>query len=256
MSDMGQSGDTFHAIMEYAKQSRPRLILLENVRNANWTNRQKPCDTYDLAKYLDADIDSKKKNKQKIDYPIDQLLFSIDYVATPIKVDTRDYYLPQTRERTYMLCVDGRIFNDDKDFADQKQKYSATTKAIVELDRWTKVMEFLQHPASCPVETMLLTAAEETARADLFIEEAFLVEELGVKTLYKDDLRWRSTQKEYREDLGLGQERKLTSWNEGGYKLYPDFWTPLDNMTQRHREVAEISHLRGITRGFDDRYYG
>ena len=75
LQEMGESGDTFAAVLAYAKTYRPTMLVLENVLNAPWDEM--------LAAYE-----------------------GIDYVSAGALVDSKNYYLPQTRQRGYMVCID------------------------------------------------------------------------------------------------------------------------------------------------------
>ncbi|KAK5239810.1 hypothetical protein LTR16_011481, partial [Cryomyces antarcticus] len=71
LDDRGESGDTFNAVLAYANKWRPSIVVLENVSNAPWDD-------------------------------IQELLEKIDYACAWQRVDTKDYYLPQTRRRGYL----------------------------------------------------------------------------------------------------------------------------------------------------------
>lgn len=75
LDEMGESGHTFYGVLRYTQRCRPPLMILENVCGAPWGH-------------------------------IKDAFKEIDYHAYHIKVDTKNYYLPQTRERGYMLCID------------------------------------------------------------------------------------------------------------------------------------------------------
>jgi site-specific DNA-cytosine methylase len=75
LGDHGESGSTFYGILNYAKVYRPPLVILENVKGAPWQQASEDWQ-------------------------------SIGYAAMFMMVDTKDYYLPQTRERGYMICID------------------------------------------------------------------------------------------------------------------------------------------------------
>ncbi|KAH0002738.1 hypothetical protein KCU78_g14226, partial [Aureobasidium melanogenum] len=75
LEERGESGDTFAAVLAYAKEYRPTMLVLENVYGAPWDKM--------LAEYEE-----------------------YDYVSAGVLVDSKNYYLPQTRQRGYMVCVD------------------------------------------------------------------------------------------------------------------------------------------------------
>lgn len=68
IDDGGESGDTFNAVVTYCEPSQPSIVIIENVVSAPWST---------LVSRFEA----------------------IGYSATCVLVDTKDYYLPQTRQR-------------------------------------------------------------------------------------------------------------------------------------------------------------
>lgn len=73
--DGGESGDTWHAVLEFCKVARPPIVLLENVFLAPW--------------------DDMLEDYRKIGYE-----------PVGAKVNTKDYYIPHVRQRGYMACFD------------------------------------------------------------------------------------------------------------------------------------------------------
>lgn len=76
LEDYGESGDTWLAIYTYAKRFRPSIVLLENVKSEKATWK---------------DVVSRWND--------------IGYEASWVFCDTKRYYLPQTRERMYMMAI-------------------------------------------------------------------------------------------------------------------------------------------------------
>ncbi|KAK4126664.1 hypothetical protein N657DRAFT_170818 [Parathielavia appendiculata] len=72
----GESATTFFAALKLIADLRPKFVILENVVSAPW--------------------DMKTKHA----FP------KIGYVARVKKVDSKEYYLPQTRQRCYLVAVD------------------------------------------------------------------------------------------------------------------------------------------------------
>ncbi|KAJ5676207.1 hypothetical protein N7462_009104 [Penicillium macrosclerotiorum] len=73
----GESTETFDALLCYADRYRPRLMVQENVYGAPWG-------------------------------VMAQRWEQIDYRTVYATMDTKDYYIPHTRMRGYMVCIDGR----------------------------------------------------------------------------------------------------------------------------------------------------
>lgn len=110
-------------------------------------------------------------------------------------------------------------------------------------------MRILAHNASVPAEQIVLAATDEMASSVARFEDFATTKKINSWVSCK------AGNNKYRDCLGLGDERKLTSWNEADYKLLPDFWTPMPGMTQRVLDVIEIAQLRSVSRGIDERYY-
>ncbi|KAF2649386.1 hypothetical protein K491DRAFT_771566 [Lophiostoma macrostomum CBS 122681] len=81
LDEEGESGDTFAAIYSYAKNFRPGVILLENVTGTS--------ALWDDLKLKWADV---------------------GYECQWLYCDTKNYYLPQTRKRMYMIAIEKSVF--------------------------------------------------------------------------------------------------------------------------------------------------
>ena len=119
----GESSTTFRAVLRYAKDFRPRVIILENVMYAPFGKTVQPA------------------------------FEEIQYAAAFVKVDTKDYCIPHTRMRLYMACVNYGESADDmfvKWPANRKKKAEVTAKKIVNM------MLEVSRRASSGVEAFLL----------------------------------------------------------------------------------------------------
>jgi len=117
LKDEGESGDTWLAIYTYAKRFRPGVVLLENVKATRST-----CD--DLVAEWD----------------------KIGYTAGWIYRDTKTYYLPQTRERMYMIAV---------------ERFQLGTNAEEAVDGWKSTIQKLQRQCSSPYECFITDSLQE-----------------------------------------------------------------------------------------------
>lgn len=209
MEEVGESGDTLRAILAYAEKHRPRMVILENVFGAPWHKIQ--------------DVWEK----------------SLGYHCTWARFDTKDYYLPHTRQRGYMICIDkNHLPNGRKLMKD-----------------WQTVVAMTQRPSSSPIDTftvdedhpLMQRAREELARnlrAD--DKKAKVVEWVKCLARHHDT----------RERLHLGIKRPYCGWVDGGSSLLPD-WCWMDwgkVQVERIWDTLEISYLRNARRGFDMRY--
>src|SRR5205807_5838067 len=104
--------------MDYAEKWRPKIIILENVSGAPWNKIR------DLA------------------------LPGIGYSAAYLRVDTKDYYLPHTRVRGYMVCIDARDYHDPNGV-----NHIPRSRKLIDrlLKTWTQTMGFLKRPASSSI---------------------------------------------------------------------------------------------------------
>ncbi|KUJ21121.1 uncharacterized protein LY89DRAFT_778739 [Mollisia scopiformis] len=205
----GKSGHVFSCILLYITQSRPKVVLFENViaTDAIWRT-------------IEEDIEKER------------------YMAKILKLDIKDFYLPQTRNRRYMLCVDLDLFKEK----DEARKL---------LETWEAYVKCFKQTTAVSAETMLLLSAEETPEAF----SQFGDPEIEKRTKRDDWEDCKIKMRRFRDNLALGTGRSLTLWNESGFRAIPDFWTQKNPPLNRILDVLEISHLRGIKRGYDDRYY-
>ncbi|KAK5166378.1 hypothetical protein LTR04_000638 [Oleoguttula sp. CCFEE 6159] len=175
LNDRGESGDTFNAVLAYANKWRPSIVVLENVSNAPWDD-------------------------------IQELLEKIDYACAWQRVDTKDYYLPQTRRRGYLVGVDQR-------------QYGKGVQGAVE--KWGPLMQGFQRPASCGVSSFFLPDDDprvQRARADL--------EQQAKDGTRTHDVEWaacRERHVNYRRNKNLGVQRPLTHWVDNGTCGVPEY---------------------------------
>lgn len=134
LTEVGESGDTLRAVLRYARRYRPKMILLENVASQSWGTTQ----AYMTNDWADPAVD--------LDH-LQEIWGNDDpdsaYSCNASFCDTKDYYIPQTRTRGYMLCVDRRAMG--REAADQ---------LVVQ---WSFIFEkVLTRRASSPFEDFLM----------------------------------------------------------------------------------------------------
>ncbi|CAK4032193.1 DNA repair rad8 [Lecanosticta acicola] len=170
LEDGGESADTWKAVRAFCKAYRPAFVLLENVRGALWDVM--------LADYQ-----------------------ALGYETAGALVDTKNYYLPQTRQRGYMVCFDKGKMGQ---MAGNAKSRIATT--------WKSLMEQLQRRASAPVSSFLLSN-DEVTRQQFRNDEALR------------EVDWTQCEIrhiDYRQKERLGNARPVTHWSESGAILPPD----------------------------------
>ncbi len=103
----GESARTLRGILDYADCHKPTLILLENVEGAPW---------------------AKVREKWS----------SVGYETVHVKLDTINYYLPQTRSRGYLFGIH------------IQQAEAADVDIQIALETWVEEMSRFQRRASSP----------------------------------------------------------------------------------------------------------
>ncbi|KEQ72090.1 hypothetical protein M436DRAFT_10011, partial [Aureobasidium namibiae CBS 147.97] len=177
LEERGKSGDTFAAVLAYAKTYRPTMIVLENVFNAPWDDM--------LAEYE-----------------------SIDYVSAGVLVDSKNYYLPQTRQRGYMVCVDRSKLNDN-----------GIDSAIFKRNFYNRMADF-RRQVSSPLSSFILPNDDPlvTRASQSMIRQSVLDTSLRDADWAKCEIRHINTRRQQK----LGIARPLTDWQESGSLVLPE----------------------------------
>ena len=204
--DDGESSATFQAIVKYAKDYRPPLIILENIKHAPW------------------DV-------------IQEAFHYIEYSAHHVIVDTKRYYLPHTRQRGYMLCVDNTTLGHEE------------TDCVVQA--WGQRMCDFERMASSPVEAFLLPEANSTLKAAL----SEMVQKAESGEGIRSDIDWSLSQNRHlevrvREKLGDGSP--YTNWSSGKATM-PTYAHVAWGKSQpdRVKEMLDMLKLGDAKRGED-----
>lgn len=207
LEESGESGDTLRAILIYAKKYKPPLVLLENVIGAPWPR-------------------------------IKRLWAGIGYRALHLELDTKQYYIPQTRNRGYMLCI--------------SQERMIPQALETALSDWILNMKGFKRPASSPLANFLLESGDprlEQATAEM--SRAF---DQGEKS--RKVSSWAVCHERYlayRDAQHLGNRRPFTEWQENGPCKMPDWANRVWASAQvdRVKDTIDVAFLRGARRGFD-----
>ncbi|KAL8935575.1 MAG: hypothetical protein Q9211_004630 [Gyalolechia sp. 1 TL-2023] len=231
IDESGESGETFRAILHYARRYRPRAMILENVKSAAW----------DVIEAYAQNDQSHPKIQQYRSQGQLQAIWGDNspdsgYSTEHLIVDSKDYYLPQTRSRGYMLCIDRSKIG--RAAADQLVR------------QWSPVFKFLRRPVSSPMEELFLPADHPSL---LRAREFGHLDEHGEKKVRKET-KWhkcRVRYAKYRGDLNLGNKRPLTNSVEGGPISPPEHWAKLWASVQpdRLKEHWDQAHLRNVRVG-------
>jgi site-specific DNA-cytosine methylase len=216
----GESGRTFRGMLSWVKNHRPPVVILENVCSAPWPR---------VVGYFK----------------------EVGYSAEFTRVDTKNFYIPHTRTRVYLVAVD-----------DRKSNIPAAWKD------W--VINKLKRQASSTLDAFLLPSDDpriHQARQKL-VQESFNA--LDRRTGRTDWGRCESRHQRARLDEFLGSKRPLTSWDEGlhslssnshsilkipqgGFCKLPDFaWSDWGvGQVERVWDLMDISLLRSAKNGVD-----
>ncbi|KAH9223760.1 hypothetical protein DL95DRAFT_352610 [Leptodontidium sp. 2 PMI_412] len=215
----GESGDTFYATLEYVDRYRPKMVILENVIGAPWIHAK-----------------VKKKSTKEV-IGIDEQFRQMGYEAVFMKLDTKDHYLPHTRQRGYMVCILRAAFK------------TGAVELANRAETFPDLVNTLKRPASVPMEAMMLPfdspLLEVTAREDGSNKRAVMPWE-----------KCKLGHQEYVLSHNLGTHHPITLWDANGFKVLPDYFKPTAGFTDRVLDSIDISHLRNIVlKMIDDRYY-
>jgi site-specific DNA-cytosine methylase len=192
----GKSYNTLTGLVGYANRRRPKIIILENVKTAPW---------WDIRDWLG----------------------SLGYEALAVWVDTKNFYLPQTRQRGYLVAFDTKKFTPD------------VFNVELALNNWAGFMQHFQQRATSPFTDFLVP------EDDPYLHQAKLAP-LAAKV--KGEMAWdacRHRHAKCRIDRQCGMLRPMTKWQTNGSCLFPDFGWNLWAKRQRERiwDTLEIELL-------------
>ncbi|TKA80489.1 hypothetical protein B0A55_02324, partial [Friedmanniomyces simplex] len=205
IADGGESGKTWYGALAYCKAIRPKIIIFENVQSADWAS---------MLKHYRA----------------------IDYDCEGVFVDSKDYYIPHTRQRGYMVCFDTRGLGEK------------SSSSVGLGKRWQELMEKLKRRASSSVSDFLLPADQVVVRQHTRDDEA--VREV-------DWAQCEIRQMQYRQSQGLGIARPVTHWLESGFMIVPErglrAW--FTRQVERVKDTIDCCILRTAVKSmYDPRY--
>ena len=209
----GESWATMKGISEYAEKHRPAIVILENVTGAPWN---------DIIKYWKR----------------------IGYICQFVKVDTKDFYLPQTRQRGYMFGIDENLIENTT--YDHVQKFAKFREDLRKLARratspYTAFTYFPDDPTFQVVTKDMMTAMAGRKGTTEWI------------SCYLRHARYRG-----RPELDLGFERPLTQWKNNGSSFLPDYFSMrlmMGKKCERILDTLDIICLRSLAERCYDPYF-
>jgi site-specific DNA-cytosine methylase len=201
----GESGQTFRGMLSWVTNHRPPVVILENVCSAPW---ERICEQF------------KKKG----------------YSAASMRVDTKQYYIPHTRTRGYLVAVDA--------------KHSKIP------EEWKQKIKDLQRPASVTLDAFLLSSDDPRIH---HAREKMVQEAKAALDKRREKIDWARCENRHqraRAEENLGNKRPLTSWTEGGTcKLLDHMWSDWGSVqVERVWDLMDITTLRRAVLGVDPSY--
>ncbi|GKT49115.1 uncharacterized protein ColSpa_09296 [Colletotrichum spaethianum] len=204
--EKGESTKTFLSILLYVLQHRPKILILENVTKAPW----------------------------------DQFkgfwLPAIGYNASVVQVDSKNFLVPQTRLRKYLVAVDGR-------------RYGNGASDIV--NGWAKLMDSSQWFKNPPdLQRFLLPPSDpRVLQARFQLERALLSKP-------KKDVEAVVCQNDHRlarRNERLGDSHPYTRLDDrGNVQPREESWRGyVFVITPRMQDLLDITCLRSYKKGFD-----
>lgn len=156
----GESGQTFHGMLSWVRNHRPPIVILENVCSAPWPKVQG---------YFEAE----------------------GYSADFTRVDTKQFYIPHTRTRVYLVAIDKKNSDMPTEWKDL-------------------VLNRLKRPASSTLDAFLLPSDDPR----IHLGHQKQVQEISTHGRI-DWARCESRHQRARLEEELGNKRPLSSWDEG-----------------------------------------
>lgn len=185
-------------MLRYVDKYRTPLVIIENVSGGPWDEM--------VAKFR-----------------------GIGYSATYQRLDTKQFYIPHTRQRGYMVAVCG----------DSKLP-----------SMWLTLTKDLQRPATCTLDAFLLPS--DDPRTGLS-RVRMLKESSSTQRQAIDWTRCESRHQKARAEEKLGNRRPFTNWQQQGVCTVPDFaWQEwFVKQVERVMDLTDISILRSAKKGVD-----
>ena len=251
----GESGQTFRGMMDWIKLNKPPIVILENVSGAPWEKK--------------VEIFEKE----------------LGYYATWSRVDTKNFYIPQTRMRGYLFAV-------RKDRVDANYPLSMTKTKITKhktdknknvaveahgfkqqwLDQVRRPSPLFTHAALLThVRTQIQSNKAKLSRPASAALDGFMFPSDDPRVLRgrarlstgrggdkdaKGSVDWTKCESRHllsRSSEALGDKRPFSGWSDNNNVSLPSFaWNDWAN-AQVHRihDLMDINTLRLAQRGID-----
>eukprot|EP00929_Paragymnodinium_shiwhaense_P031017 TRINITY_DN17471_c0_g2_i1.p1 TRINITY_DN17471_c0_g2~~TRINITY_DN17471_c0_g2_i1.p1 ORF type:complete len:2091 (-),score=518.39 TRINITY_DN17471_c0_g2_i1:228-6500(-) len=191
----GESSQTFFGMYNWVKKARPPMVLLENVCGAPWDDMK-------------------------------EIFQGIGYNAEFLRLDTKKYYLPQTRTRGYLLAVNKSVAHKET------------------VQKWPQKMKDLEYDITGTFEAFLLPDHDhrvQAARKDLVAHQT------------NGEVAWEKCEARHEK---IRQEEQLGSRHASNAITLPDgSWCDwYKGLGERCIDVVDIDMQRCLKIGQDANY--
>lgn len=195
------STTTFASAMNYLKERQPKIVIFENVHGAPWAST------------------------------IDYVFPLTGYTAQIVALDTKNYYLPQTRLRKYVVAFNHRFFG-----------LEAAQKLCNDFNGTVQGLE--RKYSSTVTDFLLPSNSHELHRARNEMEVAS-------QSTQEKDTDWsfsRSRHTQFRRAQGIPDERPWIQWRENGSSNAPaKMWKPWEApLPNRVKDLLECFYQLGM----------
>ncbi|ROT41212.1 hypothetical protein SODALDRAFT_349258 [Sodiomyces alkalinus F11] len=207
LGGQGESTRTFVALIQYIYHKRPKVVLLENVAGAPW------------------------KQFSNFWMPF------VGYVAEFVKVDSKDFLVPQTRNRGYLVAV------DQWHYGEQSQAIAETWARLMRGSNWFEN----GHP---PIHKFLLAPDDPKILEARFVDERRVAENL---TRDPEARMCSYDHAKVRRERGLGPTHPYTRLDARGNVTPKDSaWRAfLQSQGNRVLDLLDIVFLQAEKEGTD-----
>lgn len=209
MNDQTESSRTFRAYAKLIEYLQPKIAISENVKTG----------------------------------PFAEMIEMIEghgYLAGVSILDSKEYGIPQTRQRGYLVAVPKSSLQQ----VGTAEKYSDKRKWKAE---FAIMAQKFSRAASTPIEHWMERSDSKTLRAHIELQ--------GIPRSIADWATCHARHEDYRHNQCLGNGKPITDWLSTGIFRHPDYWIRnMKGFVERVHDSTDVSHLRGVIRGYDDRY--
>lgn len=200
--DDGESLTTLKAAVEYAKTHNPNLVILENIKKFPWTE-------------------------------VERLWQAAGYATKVAYLDSKDFYLPQTRQRGYMIGLRRKVISER----------NVKLDADAAVEQWFEILQKLQRRASSPFTEFIF--ADDDPQLERYNRQAAVLLKSATTGAWD---KCRVECLSYRSTNLLGFERPVTDWENNGSCKVPDYCNSAwyKKQVERIWDTIDINHLRSV----------